>query len=165
MSKSNLNNNINNKIIKELNKLIIQIKFQIDHAKNNKEKVVHSYRLQSINKVIDVISKYPKKINNGEELKDIKGIGKGTIDRINEILQKGKLEEIQEDIINKNYLKYAEELEEIYGIGRKTAIELITKHKIKSIKDLKKLYKTGLIELPPNIVKGLQYYGKIKTNR
>lgn len=154
MSKSN-----NYNIIKELNKLIIQIKFQIDHAKNNKEKVVHSYRLQSINKVIDVISKYPKKINNGEELKDIKGIGKGTIDRINEILQKGKLEEIQEDIINKNYLKYVEELEEIYGIGRKTAIELITKHKIKSIKDLKKLVDQGKIELPENVLKGLKYHG------
>ena len=154
----------NQKIINEFIKLIKQIKYEMDLAKNKKEELGQSYRLLTIQKVIKILEKYPEKITNGEQLKDLDGIGKGTINRINEIIKTGKLSEIKEEVIDKSYLNYLEELEDVYGIGHKTALELYNKYNVKSIKDLKKLHKTGLIELPPNIIKGLQYYGKIKEN-
>ena len=154
----------NAKIINEFIRLIKQIKYEIDLAKNKKEELTQSYRLLTIQKVIKILEKYPEKITSGQQLKDIDGIGKGTINRINEILKTGKLSEIKDEVIDNSYLIYLEELEDIYGIGHKTALELYNKYNIKSIKDLKKLYKTGKIELPPNVVKGLQYYGKIKEN-
>ena len=154
----------NQKIINEFIKLIKQIKYEMDLAKNKKEELGQSYRLLTIQKVIKILEKYPEKITSGEQLKDLDGIGKGTINRINEIIKTGKLSEIKEEVIDKSYLNYLEELEDVYGIGHKTALELYNKYNVKSIKDLKKLHKTGLIELPPNIIKGLQYYGKIKEN-
>ena len=34
-------------------------------------------------KIISIIRNYPNQIKTGEDLKDVKGIGKGTIERIN----------------------------------------------------------------------------------
>ena len=68
---------------------------------------------------------------------DFKGIGKGTISRIDEILETGKLEEIK---LKKTILKneeYINELEQVFGIGRKKAYELVNKYGIKSIAQLK----------------------------
>jgi len=154
----------NKKIIDEFYKLVNQIKFDIDSAKNKKEEMAQSYRLLTIKKVIKILEKYPEKITSGEQLEHLDGIGKGTVARINEIIKTGKLAEIKQDVLDQSYLKYLEELEDVYGIGHKTALDLFNKYNVKSITDLKKLYKTGLIELPPNIVKGLQYYRKIKEN-
>ena len=154
----------NSKIISEFIKLTKQIKFDIDKSKNKKEELANSYRLLTIQKIIKILEKFPDKIISSEQLKNISGVGKGTLDRIDEILKTGKLSEIRQDVIDKSYLNYLEELEDVYGIGHKTALDLFNKYNVKSINDLKKLYKTGLIDLPPNIVKGLQYYGKIKEN-
>ncbi len=155
---------LNDNIINEFIRLTKQIKVDIDSEKTKKEQLSQSYRLLSIQKVIKVLEKYPEKIKSGKQVEHLEGIGKGTVNRIDEILKTGKLSEIKEEIIDKSYLKYLEELEDVYGIGHKTAIELFNKYNVKSVSDLKKLYKTGLIELPPNIIKGLQYYGKIKEN-
>jgi DNA polymerase/3'-5' exonuclease PolX len=155
---------MNDDIINEFEKLIKQIKFDIDTAKNKKESLIHSYRLATIQKVIKVIKEYPTKIKNGDELKDIKGVGKGSIDRINEILKTGKLSEIKKEQIESDYIKYLDELDDVFGIGRKTATELYKKFNIKSIKELKKAHKDGKITLPDNIIKGLKYYGKFKEN-
>ena len=154
----------NDNIINEFIRLTKQIKVDIDSAKTKKEQLSQSYRLLSIQKVIKVLEKYSEKIKSGKQVEHLEGIGKGTINRIDEIIKTGKLSEIKEDIIDKSYLKYLEELEDVYGIGHKTAIELFNKFNVKSVSDLKKLHKSGLIELPPNIIKGLQYYGKIKEN-
>lgn len=152
----------NKLIIDEFKKLIQQIKFDIDNSKDKKEKTVNMFRMRSILNVIKIIENYDKEIKDAQQLKNIKGIGKGTIDRINEILKKGKLHEIKKEIIEKSYEKYIDELEKIYGIGRDTALQLFKNYNIKSIKELKKLYKDKKIDLNENIVKGLKYYGKIK---
>jgi hypothetical protein len=158
-------NKVNKVIINEFNKLIKQIKFDIDASKNKKEEITNSYRLLTIQKIIKILENFPEKITSSEQLKNIKGIGKGTLARIDEILETGKLSEIKQEILDQSYLNYLDELEEVYGIGHKTAISLFKKYNIKSIKELKKLYKSGLIDnLPQNIIKGIQYYGKIKEN-
>lgn len=154
----------NNKlIIEQFKKLIRQIQFDIDVA-NAKDRVVHMFRLQNIKKVTKIIEQYEKPIKNIDQLKGISGIGKGSLKRIQEILDTGKLSEINEDKINDKYLDYLAELEDVYGIGRRKALELFQKYNIKSVAELKELHKKGKIDLPDVIVKGLKYYGKFKEN-
>ncbi len=155
---------MNSKIIEEFERLIKQIKFDIDNAKDKKEELIHSFRLSSILKVLKLIKSYPNKIKSSDDLKGIKGIGKNSLNRIDEIIKKGKLSEIKQEQIDQTYLNYLENLEEVFGIGRKTALELYKKYNVKSVKDLKNLHKKGIIELPDNVLKGLKYYGKFKEN-
>ena len=94
----------NKKIIEEFIKLTKQIKYDMDHATLN-EKIKHSYRLMQINKIINILKKYPRKIKYGEQIKDIKGVGIGTTNRINEIIKRGHLKEIKLKSKYKKYLK------------------------------------------------------------
>lgn len=153
-------------IINEFNKLIKQIKFDINNKnKDNKDKIKNLYRLQSIQKSLEIIKSLDFEIKNIEQIKNIKNIGKGTLSRVDEILKTGKLSEINNIIESMNYneyLNYIEELKTIYGIGEKTAINLIRNYNIKSITDLKN--NLDKIDLPPNIIKGLKYINKIDTN-
>ena len=152
-------NNINKNIIDEFRKLVKQIQFDIDHTTDKKIKSAHMFRLRNIKKVLKIIELFPKKITSSDQLKDISGVGKGSLKRIDEILNSGKLSEINDAAISDNYTEYLDELEDVFGIGRKLAFELFTKYKVKSIEELKKLYESGKISLPDNVVKGLKYYG------
>ena len=152
---------MNEQIINQFKLLIKQIKFDIDFS-TGKTQLINMYRLRSILAVLKVLEKYPTKIKSSKELSNIKGIGKKSLARIDEILKVGKLSEIKisEDI--DKYLNIISELEDVFGIGRKKAYELFKKHDIKSIDDLKKKYDNKEIELPDNIAKGLKYVGQIK---
>ncbi len=152
----------NKNIITEFEKLIDQIKYDIDHAETKSDELKHSFRLRQISNALKTIKKYPTVIKSGEELKDIKGIGKGIINRINEILKTGKLSEIKVRKKEKKYQDYINELEQIFGIGRKTAYELVTKHNIKSVKGLKEAYEKGKIELTEQMKTSLKYYDEYK---
>lgn len=154
----------NENIINEFKKLVKQIQFDIDHADNRKKKLANMFRLQNIKKVLKIIELYPNKIKSSSQLKGIPGVGKGSLERIDEILNTGKLSEINESAINDKYLEYLDELENVFGIGRKLAFELFSKHNVKSIDELKKMYDEGKISLPDNVVKGLKYYGVSKGN-
>ena len=146
----------NNLIISEFEKLKKQIIYEMDYAETRKDRLVHEFRWQAIEKVIEIIKKFPKKITSIEQLKGIQGIGKGSLERIYEILKTGKLSEIKP--FKEEYLKYVDELQTIHGIGRRRAFELVTEYGVKSIQDLKKLYVSGEIDLPDTIVKILKYY-------
>lgn len=154
----------NSKIISEFEKLIKQIQFDIDHVSDRKTKLSHMFRLQNIKKVHKILQKFPDKIKSSQQLKGIPGIGKGSLQRVDEILKTGKLSEINEDAINDKYLNYLEELEDVFGIGRRLAFDLFTKYNVKSIQELKNLYDRGDISLPDNVVKGLKYYGISQVN-
>jgi DNA polymerase beta len=151
-------NNNNQKIVDELNKLVTQLKFDID----NKGLISDKFRLKQMLFLINVIKKQEKEILAGEDLKGIKGIGEGSIIRINEILAMGKLDEIVIDIEGKKYLKQIEELEQVYGIGRKTAYNFVKNKKIKSVEQLKEMHEKGKISLPYHIVLGLKYHNVYK---
>lgn len=153
----------NENLIKEFQKLVDQIKVVFDNEPNKKKKIGHSFRLRHTLKAIDIIKNFNNKIIKGEQLNDIKGIGKGTIGRINEILEKGKLSEIKVTN-NKKYLKQVEELIKVFGIGRNKAKNLIMDHNIKSIKSLKESFEMGIIELPHKIQMGLKYYKSYQKN-
>jgi DNA polymerase/3'-5' exonuclease PolX len=155
-------NQKNQLIIDQFNKLITQIKFQIDNAADKKEERIHQFRLQQMNKILKIIKNYPREIKSGDELKDMKGVGKGTIARIDEILKKGKLKELVGLSAQQKHVDVIDELEKIIGIGRKTANALVKEHKIKSIEQLKKKIDSGKIEVNDKVKLGLKYYGVVQ---
>lgn len=159
----------NNNIIKEFENLIDFIneqnnKFILD--KDIKTVTSNKFRIKQLKNVKEILKKYPEKISleNLDKLKEINGIGKGSIARIKEILETGKLSELNNFVPqSKEQEKILEDLESVVGIGHVKAIELYNQG-IKSVKDLKKKYKNGEIELNDKILLGLKYYGKFFGN-
>ena len=54
-----------------------------------------SYRFRSHETVTKILKSLDFEINNSEQIKDIKGIGKSTVKRVDEILESGTLSEIK----------------------------------------------------------------------
>ena len=150
------------KIIKEFLDLVKQIKIDIENS-SGKERIKNTFRLQSIQNAIKVLSKIKDKNISIDKIKDLKGIGPGTIRRIEEIAKTGKLEEIKITTKDEKFLKLMDELEESYGIGKKTAYTLFKEYNIKSMDDLIKKVNLGEIVLSDVALKGLKFYGKIIT--
>jgi len=157
---------LNQNIISEFERLISFIQYEIDNAKDKKQGLVNSFRKKQINNALNLIKKFPKKITkeNINEFNELPGIGKGTIDRIQEILKTGKLSELADfKVIDNPKNKILEELESIVGIGRIKALEFI-KLGITSVEDLKKKIETKEIEVNDKILLGVKYYGKFMGN-
>ena len=155
---------MNKNIIIEFEKLLKQITYDINTASSKKEETTNTFRYRQISNVINIIKKYNKKIKQGSDLKGIKGIGKGTMTRIDEILDKGYLKEININNQNNENIKYIKNLADVIGIGPKKASELVFKHNIKSVDDLIKKHLQKKIKLNEKILLGLKYYKKCKTD-
>lgn len=160
---------MNSKIIDEFERLIAFIQEEIDKLtteKNVKALTANQFRLKQIKNVLNILKNYPTKItiDNYIELKEINGIGKGTLDRVKEILLTGKLSELGNFVDNKKEKKnIINDLESVVGIGHVHAVELFNKGVI-SVKDLKKKIKNKEIEVNEKIELGLKYYGKFEGN-
>ena len=98
---------MNHTIIKNFESLALQTK----HDEGNTFKVKSHY------KVIKILNSLDFEIKKSEDLKDIKGIGKSTLKRIDEILESGILVEIKSKSSNFNTLNTLKDLERITGIG------------------------------------------------
>jgi DNA polymerase/3'-5' exonuclease PolX len=159
----------NQTIINEFEKLIKFIQFEIDQAKNKKDvktTTSNSFRIKQTKNIFAIIKKYPNEItlNNLKEFSELPGIGKGTIDRIKEILKNGKLKELdnftEEINENDNLIK---ELETIVGVGRSNALKFI-EDGITSVQDLKNKINDNNYEVNDKIKLGIKYYKKFEGN-
>jgi DNA polymerase beta len=154
----------NNNIIFEFKRLIEFTKNKIDilrKEKNIKEANNLNFKIRIFNNVISAIKSYPEKItlDNYKDLLSVQGIGKGSVERIKDILTNGKLTELGDFKDTKNEKKVAiEELEDIVGVGRAHAIELYDKG-INSVKELKTAIKSNKIEVNDKIKLGVKYHG------
>ena len=155
----------NQKLVSEFEKLVNFVQIEIDTAKIKKDvKLItaNTFRLKQIVNALGTIKKFQKTITVGniDEFAQLPGIGKGTIERIKEIINKGKLEEIAnfKDTVDENK-QLIEELESIIGVGRSHALDLISQG-VKSVADLKKKIDKGKIEVNDKIALGVKYYGK-----
>ena len=157
---------INKLIIDLLSELINYIKEDNNYPISNKDKTINNFRIKNLNNIVNIIKNYPNKIKSSEQLKDIKGIGKNTLKRIDEILNTKYLNELNDYKLKYYNLEKKEkiinELMEIIGIGHKLALELIDKYKIKSVNDLIKGVNNGEIKVNDKILLGIKYYGKFK---
>lgn len=159
----------NELIIYEFKRLVEFTKNRIDEFKKDKkikEANNLNFKIRIFNNVISSVKSYPDKItlDNYKELSNIQGIGKGSIDRVKEILTNGKLKELGDFKDTKNEKKIAiEQLEDIVGVGRAHAIELYDKG-ITSVKQLKKEIKNNNIEVNDKIKLGVKYHGVYQVN-
>jgi DNA polymerase/3'-5' exonuclease PolX len=160
---------INSQIISEFEKLIAFYKNEADKLNKSddlKSITANTFRIRQLRNVVSILSKYSEKITlkNYQELKELDGIGAGTIQRVKEILENGKLAELESFTdTNGDKEKSINELEEIVGVGRVKALEFYNQG-ITTVKMLKQKIKKGEIEINEKIELGLKYYGKYKTN-
>ena len=160
---------MNSKIINEFERLIAFINEEMDKAqeeKDLKKVTANRFRIKQLKNVLYIIKKYPEKITilNYQDLKDLSGIGKGSIERIKEIIESGSLSELGNFTdSSKEKKKTLDDLESVVGIGHIHALELYNSG-ITSVKDLKKKIKNGEIEVNEKILLGLKYYGKFEGN-
>ena len=160
---------MNSNIIKQLEKLVAMIIQETNFfikEKNKKAITRNKFRLRYTKNLIYVIENldYQITIDNYKQLKEFDGVGKGSIDRIKEIITTGFLKEVKgfkEDSNNKK--KSLKELEQIIGVGKSNAIELYNQGAT-SISKLKKLIKSNKIQVNDKIILGLKYHGICKTN-
>jgi len=125
-----------------------------------------NFKIRIFNNVISAIKSYPEKITltNYKDLGNVQGIGKGSLERIKDILTNGKLTELINFKDIKNEKKsIIEELENVVGIGRSHAIELYEKGII-SVKQLKKKIKENTIDVNDKIKLGVKYHGVYKVD-
>lgn len=149
----------NSKITSEFERLIAFIQTENNNTANK-------FRIKQLSNILNILKKYPEKItlDNLGSLKEVGGIGKGSIDRIVEILTNGSLSELGNFVDKNTDKKQAlQDLESVVGIGQAHALELYNKG-ITSVKDLKKQIKEGKIEVNDKIELGLKYYGKFEGN-
>ncbi len=87
-------NTLNKNIIDGFNKLIEETTYMIEYLESEKanqdsiETLI--IKLKFLKKSIELIESYPYKLKTGEQLSNIKGIGKNTINRVNYILSYGQ---------------------------------------------------------------------------
>lgn len=81
-----------------------------------KERTSHLFKLKSISSALNIIKSIDYKIVSGYQLKDIKGIGSKTIEKIDEILNTGTLKSL-ENYKSKDSSIIVKELQRITGIG------------------------------------------------
>ena len=161
---------MNKVIIDEFEKLVSftqKILTTSMEEKNQKEITANNFRLKNIKNALTIIKKYPYELTleNLNDFSQLNGIGKGTIDRIKEILKNGFLKELE------NFTEYKKddrediitELMQIVGVGRSNALDFYKKG-ITSIKDLKKKIKSNEIEVNEKITLGIKYHGKFFDN-
>lgn len=158
---------MNKNIITQFEKLVLHITNELNEAilLNDKEAIQkHSFRVRQISNALKIIKNVKFEITDGNDISNLKGIGKGTIERINIILQTGTLPELKNILIDTQKLNIMNELQSVIGIGPKVAKKYV-KSGITSVEDLKNKYNNGLVQITDNkILLGLKYYGKIQYN-
>ncbi|XP_075974766.1 DNA polymerase beta-like [Anticarsia gemmatalis] len=128
MSKFTLSSNETN-----LNADICQVLLDLAEYEKNVSRNIHKYN--AYKKAAAVLASHNKRIESGEEAKQLKGIGDKISKKISELLQTGKLKKLEninkdEDVIAINLLT------RVSGIGPVKAAELV-RSGIKTLEDLK----------------------------
>ena len=161
-----IRNNLNQPLIDEFDLLVKHLDYQLSNNEIPKEEVrKFQFKVRHFKNAIKVIKYFPDKINSGKDLEGVKGIGKGIMDRIDEIINTKKLKEVDSPKIKKikKHMDLVSELSEVINIGSKVAKQLIDTHNLKSLDELKKKVEKGDIEVNDKIKLGLKYHGIIKT--
>ena len=111
------------------------------------------FRSRAYSKAKDALILHNEPIVNKEDLKGIKGIGNTIIEKFQEFKETGTLNALEKEKNNPIFI-----FTDIYGIGPKKAKELVQKHKITSIKQLRDQQNEVLNDVQK---KGLKYYEDI----
>ena len=129
------------------------------------DKKTHGFRISSFTRARDALSGWDKPILSGTQAKrDVKGIGKGVADRIDEFLKTGKLRELDQ-YRGDTRVRAVMEMTSIIGIGEARAVTLVDKYKLESIEDFMQQYHQGIIDksrLTAQTIIGVRYYADLQ---
>ena len=148
-------------------KRLMKLQYNTNMAHRNNEKFIeilqqleelmylkgNIFKARAYSRAQQSIILYQNDINNPEEIKDLKNIGDAVIKKLKMFLKDGKL-----DILEKYKNSPLYIFKEIYGVGPKKAKELVDKHKITTIKELRDKQGDVLNDVQK---KGLKYYEDI----
>jgi len=178
VSRTNYNNNLQSKS-KNTNTNIINI---LTIVKNYYKKEKDTIHVNTYERAIYQIKHWNKPINKGSELKNLDGIGKGMIEKIDTIIATSTLPIIKEkgldintnsnmylDTNNKKtkknnlYNNLDNNIKHILGFGEKIIRELKNKYNARTINDIRKITEQGKIKLNNTQSIGLKYYEDLNT--
>ena len=132
-------------ILKELTKLA-----------NDKKAKKDTFRYRAYQKAIQAIKEYEDEIKSVDDLDKVSGLAKGSIRaKIEEFIKTGEIEQVK--TISEES-KIIETLSNIYGIGPSKSNDLVNKHNITSIDDLKQKLEKDETLLNDKQKIGLKYY-------
>lgn len=139
-------------VVKELNKLISNLLYE--------KPPNFSFKVNTFRKTINIINDLDFEIKEAQQLNSIKGIGKGTMDRIQEILNTGNLKENKIVEKKKTNMDEFTKLQTITGIGPAKARQLIEK-KINFDDLINNPTESMLNELTHHQLIGVKYYNDL----
>jgi len=93
------------------------------------------WKARAYSKVIKALKDFPQPVTSFDDISSLPGIGEKIAEKIKEIIETGKLHQVEEIENNASY-GIIEELLNVHGIGPAKAQDLVRKHGIKSIADL-----------------------------
>lgn len=119
--------------IHKMNQEIIKnLKIISEYERLNK----NPFGAKAYDKVIDNIELYDKEIKIPDDLKNIKGIGKGINEKLTEFLTTGKITLVSEILQDEKYI-LGQKLLGVYGIGPAKVDDLLNNLKITSFEQIK----------------------------
>lgn len=139
------------------NKIINILTLQLNEYKKDPSK---RWKSKALQKAIYTIKEYPSIINSGKDIESLKGIGKGMVKRVDEIIQTGTIKGLNiesKNDNNQNYFDKINKLKEITGVGDSRAKSWI-KSGINNINDVFKAKKEGILKTTHHIDIGLKYF-------
>lgn len=110
----------------------------------------------------DALRRHPAAILSGSEAKAIQGVGAGMARRLDEVLETGELKELAE-LKQDPVVISVRELRCVHGIGPKFAAELMEKHGIRSLAQLRESVQTGSITLNAVQQVGLRFADELRV--
>lgn len=113
---------MNENIIQNFRNLILFYQNNINDDPKTKKTI--GFKIRNFRKVVLILESYDKKIEAGTDLVNVKGIGEGTINRINQIIENGVLDELKDTVLDKTDTSL-EDLQRITGIGPANAKKLL----------------------------------------
>lgn len=122
------------------------------------------YRHRKMKAAIKRIERFPDQIISIDQLEGVADIGEGTIARVQEILETGRLDELAE--CNTRMYKKVKpiiELLTVIGVGPAVAKKLVVEHKITSIDQLRKAVQKDQVKVSHMVHVGLQYHDILET--
>jgi DNA polymerase/3'-5' exonuclease PolX len=119
----------------------------------------NSFKASALFKGLSIIKELDYEIEDITQIEKIKGIGKGICKRVNEILETGKLSELNNKVDKK---KIIDELTSVFGIGVKIANKYMNEFNIKNIRELKEAHNKSIIKLTDEMLIGLKYIDDLR---
>lgn len=130
-----------------------------DLYKQNEDK---KWNLKAVSCAVNSIKKYEGEIISGKQLeKEIKGIGEKISKRIDEILETGTLQELNENNIIDIKTEYINNILDITGVGIVRARKWVELG-LKDIEDVKRAISERIITSTHHIDIGIKYYNDFK---